>query len=223
MAQRGLAATAGRRTAAPPAILTFPFVQNQGPRNAGNLAAGITNLFYWNNMLHDVMMSKGFDEVSGNFQYKNITGLGLGNDYVRAESQDGSGRNNANFSTPVDGTSGRMQMYLFDNNAANALTVTGPAAAAGTYQFASVSFGPRLTKKPLAGKLVLVNDGVSANGGDHGCASPFVNAARSSRQHCLHSARWLPPAHHPKPSGYQCLRDQSEARPGQRRHRRYRV
>ncbi|OGX86203.1 hypothetical protein BEN47_01200 [Hymenobacter lapidarius] len=155
----------------------FPFVQTQGPRDAGNLAAGITNLFYWNNMLHDVMMSKGFDEVSGNFQYKNITGLGLGNDQVRAESQDGSGRNNANFSTPADGTSGRMQMYLFDNTAANALTVTGPAPAAGTYRFAGVSFGPRLTKKPISGKLVLVNDGVSANGGDHGCASPFVNAA----------------------------------------------
>ena len=155
----------------------FPFNQTLGARDPGNLAAGITNLFYWNNMLHDVMMSKGFDEVSGNFQYKNITGLGAGNDYVRAESQDGSGRNNANFSTPPDGTSGRMQMYLFDNTGANTLTVTGAPAAAGGYRFATVAFGPRLTKKPVAGKLVLVNDGVSDDGGDHGCASPFVNAA----------------------------------------------
>ncbi|MCC3154364.1 M36 family metallopeptidase [Hymenobacter sp. BT770] len=155
----------------------FPFNQPQGPRTADNLAAGITNLFYWNNMLHDVMMSKGFDEVSGNFQYKNLTGQGLGNDFVRAESQDGSGRNNANFSTPVDGSSGRMQMYLFDNTAANALTITGASTAAGTYKFAGVAFGPRLTKKPLAGKLVLVNDGVSADGGDHACATPFLNAA----------------------------------------------
>ncbi|ALW84997.1 hypothetical protein AUC43_07765 [Hymenobacter sedentarius] len=155
----------------------FPFNQPQGPRNADNLAAGITNLFYWNNMLHDVMMSKGFDEVSGNFQYKNLTGQGLGNDFVRAESQDGSGRNNANFSTPPDGSSGRMQMYLFDNTAANALTITGASSAAGTYRFAGVAFGPKLTKKPLAGKLVLVNDGVSADGGDHACATPFVNAA----------------------------------------------
>ena len=155
----------------------FPFNPALGPRDPGNLAAGITNLFYWNNMLHDVMMSKGFDEVSGNFQYKNIGTLGLGNDFVRAESQDGSGRNNANFSTPVDGGNGRMQMYLFDNTGANALTVTGAASAAGAYRFATVSFGPRLTKRPLAGKLVLVNDGVSDDGGDHGCATPFVNAA----------------------------------------------
>ena len=155
----------------------FPFNQALGARDPGNLAAGITNLFYWNNMLHDVMMSKGFDEVSGNFQYKNITGQGAGNDFVRAESQDGSGRNNANFSTPPDGSSGRMQMYLFDNNAANALTITGAASAAGNYRFATVAFGPRLTKRPLAGQLVLVNDGVSDDGGDHGCATPFVNAA----------------------------------------------
>ena len=155
----------------------FAFNPALGPRNPSNLAAGITNLFYWNNMLHDVMMSKGFDEVSGNFQYKNTSNLGAGNDFVRAESQDGSGRNNANFSTPPDGSSGRMQMYLFDNTAANTLTITGAANAAGTYRFATVSFGPRLTRRPVAGQLVLVNDGVSADGGDHACASPFVNAA----------------------------------------------
>ncbi len=158
----------------------FPFNQALGAREPGNLAAGITNLFYWNNMLHDVMMSKGFDEASGNFQYKNITGQGLGNDFVRAESQDGSGRNNANFSATPDGQSGRMQMYLFDNANANALTVTGAASGAGSYRFATVSFGPRLTKKPVAGKLVLVNDGVSDDGGDHGCATPYVNAAAVS-------------------------------------------
>jgi hypothetical protein len=161
----------------------FPFDQTKGARDANNLAAGITNLFYWNNMLHDVMMAHGFDEVSGNFQYKNLTTnaqgvkLGRDNDFVRAESQDGSGRNNANFGTPADGSSGRMQMYLFDNNPANVLTVTGVANVAGGYSFASVGFGPSLRKKPLAGKLVLVNDGVSADGGDHGCATPFVNAA----------------------------------------------
>ncbi|RZL15931.1 MAG: T9SS type A sorting domain-containing protein, partial [Hymenobacter sp.] len=93
------------------------------------------------------------------------------------ESQDGSGRNNANFSTPADGSPGRMQMYLFDNKPANTLTVTGDASVNGGYRFATVAFGPTLAKKPLAGKLVLVNDGVSDDGGDHGCASPFVNAA----------------------------------------------
>jgi extracellular elastinolytic metalloproteinase len=153
----------------------FPFVQANGPR--ANLNASITNLFYWNNMVHDIMMAHGFDEPAGNFQYKNATGAGAGTDPVRAEAQDGSGRNNANFSTPPDGSSGVMQMYLWDNSASNKLIITGAAAGAGTYRFASVGFGPSITKKPLAGQLILVNDGVSADGGDHGCASPFVNAA----------------------------------------------
>jgi len=157
----------------------FPFDQPKGARDANNLSAGITNLFYWNNMLHDVMMAHGFDEASGNFQYKNLTGLGKGNDFVRAESQDGSGRNNANFSTPADGSSGRMQMYLFDNTAANALTITAPSSIAGTYKYANASFGPTLASLTggFSGSLVVVNDGVSPDGGVHSCATPYVNTA----------------------------------------------
>jgi extracellular elastinolytic metalloproteinase len=162
----------------------FPFVQPNGPRDANNLAASVTNLFYWNNVNHDVQMAHGFDEVSGNFQYKNLTGTGLGNDFVRAEAQDGGGRNNANFSTPNDGSSGRMQMYLFDNVPGSFLTVTSPSAAAGSYNIAGASFGqalfPALNATGICGNLVVVNDGVSADGGAHSCASPYVNAAAVS-------------------------------------------
>lgn len=158
----------------------FPFTQTSGARN--NLNAATTNLFYVNNMMHDVMLAHGFDEASGNFQFKNATGQGAGADPVRAESQDGSGRNNANFGTPTDGSSPTMQMYLWDNQT-NALTITGmgpgAAGAAGTYPFSTVAFGPTLAKKPLNGKLVLVNDGVSADGGDHGCKT-YTNAAAVS-------------------------------------------
>lgn len=55
----------------------------------------------------------GFDEASGNFQRTNASGHGSGNDYVRAEVNDGSGMNNANFATPPDGVAARMQMYLY--------------------------------------------------------------------------------------------------------------
>lgn len=153
----------------------FPFLQTAGPR--ANLDAALTNLFYWNNLNHDIMMAHGFTEAAGNFQYKNASGAGAGTDPVRAEAQDGSGRNNANFGTPPDGNSPTMQMYLWDNSPANNLIISGPASVAGTYKFASVAFGPTIVKKPLVGTIVLVNDGVSANGGDHGCATPFVNAA----------------------------------------------
>jgi hypothetical protein len=71
-----------------------------------------TNLFYWNNLLHDLTYNYGFDEVSGNFQNNNQGRGGLASDYVVADAQDGGGTNNANFSTPVDGSRPRMQMYL---------------------------------------------------------------------------------------------------------------
>jgi PKD repeat protein len=75
--------------------------------------ASITNLFYMNNICHDVTYKNGFTDAAGNFQSNNYGRGGLGNDYVRAEAFDGSGINNANFSTPPDGTSGRMQMYVW--------------------------------------------------------------------------------------------------------------
>ncbi|WP_233261618.1 M36 family metallopeptidase [Vitiosangium sp. GDMCC 1.1324] len=77
------------------------------------IPAAVTNLFYWNNILHDVSYQYGFDEVGGNFQVNNYGHGALGNDDVRAEAQDGSGTNNANFSTPPDGSRPRMQMYVW--------------------------------------------------------------------------------------------------------------
>jgi len=40
--------------------------------------------------------------------------IGEVGDPVLAETQDGSGTDNTTFSTPPDGMSGRMQMYIFD-------------------------------------------------------------------------------------------------------------
>jgi hypothetical protein len=83
--------------------------------------AAVTNLFFWNNVMHDVTFRHGFDEKAGNFQETNYTGQGLGGDAVLAEAQDGTvhapGASppvlNANFATPPDGRPGRMQMYLW--------------------------------------------------------------------------------------------------------------
>jgi len=81
---------------------------------AKNLDSNTTNLFYVNNMMHDIWYNYGFDEAAGNFQQNNYGKGGLGGDFVIAEAQDGGGTNNANFSTPTDGRSGRMQMYLWN-------------------------------------------------------------------------------------------------------------
>jgi Fungalysin metallopeptidase (M36)/Fungalysin/Thermolysin Propeptide Motif len=98
------------------ATLDFNFTYTQATNTAtGNLNAAITNIFYWNNVLHDILWRYGFDEPSGNFQKDNLAKGGAGNDFVFADAQDGSGTNNANFSAPVDGTNGRMQMYIFSD------------------------------------------------------------------------------------------------------------
>jgi extracellular elastinolytic metalloproteinase len=83
----------------------------QGPNSYES--AAVTNLFYWNNIIHDVTYVYGFDEAGGNFQTNNFGNGGSGNDEVQAEAQDGGGTNNANFATPPDGSRPRMQMYLW--------------------------------------------------------------------------------------------------------------
>ena len=95
------------------ATLDFDFPVDLAQEPINYQAAAVTNLFYWNNIMHDVWYEYGFDEVSGNFQSNNYGRGGAGNDYVVADAQDGSGTNNANFSTPADGSSGRMQMFLW--------------------------------------------------------------------------------------------------------------
>lgn len=90
----------------------FPVNLSQAPSNYRD--ASTTNLFYWNNIMHDVWYQYGFDEASGNFQENNYGKGGSGSDSVNADSQDGSGTNNANFATPTDGSNPRMQMFLWN-------------------------------------------------------------------------------------------------------------
>ena len=90
---------------------TFPFSTTVDPRT--QQAAVVTNLFYYNNIMHDFSYNLGFTETSRNFQVNNFGRGGTGNDSVRAEAQDGSGTNNANFATPPDGSRPRMQQFLF--------------------------------------------------------------------------------------------------------------
>jgi len=74
----------------------------------------VAQLFYIANRFHDETYRLGFTEQAGNFQADNFGRGGAGNDRISAEAQDSSGANNATFFTPVDGTRGRMQMYLWN-------------------------------------------------------------------------------------------------------------
>ena len=92
-------------------VFDFPLNLTQAPSTYRD--ASVTQLFYWTNFMHDRMYEMGFTESAGNFQVDNFGRGGLGNDPIQADAQDGSGTNNANFSTPADGSSGRMQMFLW--------------------------------------------------------------------------------------------------------------
>ncbi|KAJ2645746.1 hypothetical protein IWW40_005881 [Coemansia sp. RSA 1250] len=89
----------------------YPLDLTQEP--SSYVDAAITQLFYTNNIMHDLSYIYGFDEAAGNFQDENFSGKGAGGDAVIANAQDGSGTNNANFATPPDGQRPRMRMYVW--------------------------------------------------------------------------------------------------------------
>jgi hypothetical protein len=134
----------------------------QQPSTTGNKAVAVQNLFYLNNVAHDRLYAHGFDEAAGNFQSNNFGKGGVGNDPVNAEAQDGSGTDNANFSTTADGSAPRMQMYLWSGLAPTAL-VTVNGTSYGAY---SSSFGAALTATGITGPLAVYNDntGVASDG-----------------------------------------------------------
>ena len=141
-------------------VFDFPLDLTLGPSTYR--PAAVTNLFYWNNIIHDVFYQYGFNEAAGNFQVNNYGHLGLGNDDVRAEAQDGFSLNNANFGTPPDGQRPRMQMFVWVPTGGYLVTVnTGPIA--GDYTATGASFGGQLSEiGPVTGDVTLVNDGAGA-------------------------------------------------------------
>lgn len=133
------------------------------PTTATNQAVAVQNLFFHNNRIHDILYSHGFTEATGNFQEDNFARGGAGGDPVLAEAQDGSGTDNANFATPRDGRSGRMQMYLWTGNGpTHQVVINAPSPA--TYDASGAAFGPALTAAGVTGDVVLVDDGVGTGG-----------------------------------------------------------
>ncbi|MEO5802954.1 MAG: M36 family metallopeptidase, partial [Verrucomicrobiota bacterium] len=101
-----------RPQGSPTRVFDFAMDLTQAPSTYTN--ASVVQLFYLCNWYHDKLYELGFTEAAGNFQVNNLGRGGLGNDAVQADAQDGGGFNNANFGTPPDGSSPRMQMYVFD-------------------------------------------------------------------------------------------------------------
>jgi hypothetical protein len=74
--------------------LNFDFELDFDQDPIGYQNASLTNLFYINNMMHDIWYQYGFDEESGNFQennYGNSSSPWGSGDSVNADGQDGDG------------------------------------------------------------------------------------------------------------------------------------
>lgn len=126
--------------------------------NGTQKMAALTNLFYVTNWLHDWWYDSGFTEAAGNAQQSNYGRGGVEGDPLHAEAQDGApGKlNNSNMTPMADGTSPKMQMYLWDGRVDASLLVqpAGLGFAVGTADFGPASFS-------VSGALVLAADGTA--------------------------------------------------------------
>jgi extracellular elastinolytic metalloproteinase len=148
------------------------------PSTTANRNVAVQNLFYLNNVIHDILYGHGFNEAAGNFQADNFGRGGAASDPVNAEAQDGGGLDNANFATPTDGRKPRMQMYLWSGvGPTHEVRLNSPGTA--SYGAKAASFGPdpgttgitgavvyatpadgcTAITTPLAGKIALVDRG----------------------------------------------------------------
>jgi large repetitive protein len=144
------------------------------PTSLSQRMASIVQQFFSINFLHDWFYDSGFDEASGNAQMDNFGRGGLGGDRILAEAQDFGDRNNANMSTPADGSPPRMQVYLWDGSQLAYVQVNQPSGIAGQYSAGVAVFGPSAFE--ITGNLVLVNDGSATP--TLGCNSRFANTTQ---------------------------------------------
>jgi len=101
------------------ALLAFDYAYAPTQAPTEYFAALAANAFYWGNMAHDIFYRHGFDEAAGNFQANNYGRGGLGGDYLKMEVADGSGTNNLNWALSNDGTSPRLQMFIWTSTVPN--------------------------------------------------------------------------------------------------------
>ncbi len=148
-----------RATVTAPGVFDRTYNTALGPlANQTQQMAGITALFYNLNWLHDFWYDAGFTETAGNGQQSNYGRGGVEDDVVLAEAQDnalGGSRNNANMSTPQDGMSPRMQVFLWSGDDNHTLNVAGR-----TPTNKGAGFGP--TSFDITAGVVLANDGTGA-------------------------------------------------------------
>ncbi|KAJ7477392.1 Fungalysin metallopeptidase-domain-containing protein [Mycena latifolia] len=108
------ATTATTAQSATGLVFNYPQSATTAPTTTANVNAARVNAFYIVNSIHDLSYRYGFTEAAFNFQTNNFGKGGAGNDRVTISVQNSAGIDNADFSTPPDGQSGAMRMFLWD-------------------------------------------------------------------------------------------------------------
>ncbi|KAH9250560.1 extracellular metalloproteinase 9 [Batrachochytrium salamandrivorans] len=96
-----------------PATKWVQFNSTEQPYDDANVVAAAVNLFYLNNLMHDITYQYGFTESAGNFQKNNFGKGGKEGDAVTINVINAFGVDNANFVVGADGQPGVMNMYRF--------------------------------------------------------------------------------------------------------------
>jgi len=138
----------GGTTVSSPFNFTSVFSPTSLTSTTTNRAVAVQNLFYLNNVTHDLLYKAGFVESEANFQENNFGRGGSGSDSVNAEAHDGSDYNNANFATPGEGGNPRMQMFLWRH----------PEVAIGATSYnpiGTADFGAALTTTGVSGVIAI--------------------------------------------------------------------
>ena len=161
---------------------TFDYVLSDDERanSYNNRKAAIVNLFYMTNFLHDYYYDYGFDEASGNAQLSNYDRGGFEGDPLELQAQDYSGLNNANMATPADGSSPRMQQYLWNDKDATVGedwgTVVTNVDGLGLLESSQIaSFGPQ-QYSDVSGSVVRLVDGDLTAGSETDGCEPAINS-----------------------------------------------
>lgn len=139
--------------------------------------------------MHDLWYQYGFNEANRNFQISNYGRGGVGNDAVNADAQDGGtlspqNLNNANFSTPGDGSAPRMQMYLWNVRKPLTFLVNTGSLAGTTYSildngFTSGHVDIPVSPASLTNNVVLYDDGTPDT--SDACTAPINGAALNGK------------------------------------------
>ena len=117
--------------------LVFDFPHLIEENGEFNYDPAVVNLFYANNIAHDLLYLYGFDESRGNYQFNNYGNSGIDGDHIIAREAVPNGAdpiwNNASWGSLGDGNNGFMSMGIWQSNS-SIFRVESPDQIAGPYE-----------------------------------------------------------------------------------------